>query len=132
MPLMMSLTTVCAPKPTATPTTPAPAMSGPISMPRAESAISPAMTTMTTRRMLRKIGSKVRIRACRTAASLPIVCGPPVSSSFAAITALTTCQMKSATMSTTTLVRAPRTRRVAMVSRSVRATTSTRQTWASQ
>ena len=39
---MMSLTSVCAPKPIATPTTPAPAISGPICMPMADSAISAA------------------------------------------------------------------------------------------
>ena len=39
MPLMTSLTSVCAPKPMATPTTPAPAISGPISTPSADSAI---------------------------------------------------------------------------------------------
>ena len=75
MPLMTSLTSVCAPKPTATPTTPAPAMSGPISTPRAESAVRPAMTAMTTRRILRKIGSRVRMRAWRTALSVPISAG---------------------------------------------------------
>ena len=54
MPEMTSLTRVCEPKPMATPTTPAPAISGPTSMPSAESAISTAITASTTNSTLRR------------------------------------------------------------------------------
>ena len=49
MPLMMSFTRVCEPKPMATPTTPAPAISGPIWTPSADSAISTAVTSSKTK-----------------------------------------------------------------------------------
>ena len=49
MPLNTSLTSVCEPKPTATPTMPAPAISGPISTPSAERAIITATTASTTK-----------------------------------------------------------------------------------
>ena len=48
MPEMMSLTRVCEPKPTATPTTPAPAIRGAICTPSADSAIRIAVTASTT------------------------------------------------------------------------------------
>ena len=66
-PRITSLTSVCAPKPTATPTTPAPAISGPICTPMADRAISAAMTRKTMNRMLRRIGRSVRIRERRLA-----------------------------------------------------------------
>ena len=59
---MMSLTSVCAPKPIATPKMPAPAMSGPISTPRPDRTVSTATTPMKTASALRKIGSSVRSR----------------------------------------------------------------------
>src|SRR3954454_20757322 len=65
MPEMMSLTSVWAPKPTAMPTTPAPASSGPTCTPRAESAIMPAVTVRATKPMLRRMGSRVSSRERR-------------------------------------------------------------------
>src|SRR5215471_8964691 len=70
----------CAPKPMATPTTPAPAISGPIWTPNAASAIIAATTMTTTNRTLRKIGSNVRRRARRRASS---VFGCPTSAASA-------------------------------------------------
>ena len=63
MPEITSLTRVWAPNPTATPTTLAPAINGPISTPSEDSAISPARTAISTKKMLRKIGRRVRRRA---------------------------------------------------------------------
>ena len=65
MPLMMSRTRVWAPKPMATPTTLAPATSGPMSTPSAASAIITTITSSTMKSRLRKIGSRVFIRAWR-------------------------------------------------------------------
>src|SRR6202043_3772227 len=56
---------ILTPKPIATPTTLKPATSGPISKPIAASTISTATAITTTNRILRKIGSSVRIRARR-------------------------------------------------------------------
>ncbi|MCY1303474.1 hypothetical protein D9M70_531850 [compost metagenome] len=66
---MTSLTSDCDPKPIATPNTPAPAISGPISTPRPERTISTATTAMKTARKLRRIGNRVirrELRACCT------------------------------------------------------------------
>ena len=59
----MSRTSVWAPKPMATPTTPAPASSGPTSMPSADSAVSTTITMSAAATVLRTIGSSVRSRA---------------------------------------------------------------------
>ena len=70
MPAMTSRTKVCAPKPIATPTTLAPAISGPISTPNSASAIIAATAMTRTNRTLRKIGSSVCSRARRRASSV--------------------------------------------------------------
>ncbi|MNY77957.1 hypothetical protein D3C86_2180270 [compost metagenome] len=65
------MTSVCEPKPIATPKTPAPAISGPISTPRPESTISTATIAMKAARKLRRIGSNVirRVLRARSAGS---------------------------------------------------------------
>ena len=63
MPLMTSLTNVCEPNPTATPTMPAPAIKGRSRRPTPRATISTATTASTTKATLRKIGRSVRSRA---------------------------------------------------------------------
>ena len=60
---MTSLTSVCEPNPTARPTTPAPASSGPIFTPISDSTIKPTIVETTTSRALRNRGSRVFARA---------------------------------------------------------------------
>ena len=112
MPLMMSRTSVCAPKPRATPTTPAPAISGPISTPSAESAIMIATAKTTMAMMLRKIGSRVLSRARRRASSSST--GPSLwaSASLRSMIARRIRQIRSATRPITTALARPRVRRV--------------------
>ncbi|MCY1532726.1 hypothetical protein D9M68_680140 [compost metagenome] len=63
MPVMMSCTSFCAPKPMARPTTPAPAISGPTSMPICDSSTISVIVTMTISAALRNSASRVRSRA---------------------------------------------------------------------
>jgi hypothetical protein len=65
--VMTSSTSAWLPKPTATPTTPAPASSGAMSVPICDSTISEVITTMTHKRAVRSSGSKVRTRVRRGA-----------------------------------------------------------------
>ena len=66
MPVMKSLTRVWAPKPTASPATPAPASKGPMLTPNSDKITMPVMTPINTNRALRISGSKVRARLERT------------------------------------------------------------------
>ncbi|KAG1173999.1 hypothetical protein G6F35_016701 [Rhizopus arrhizus] len=62
-PVMMSCTSFCAPKPMARPTTPAPAISGPTSMPICDSSTISVIATITISAALRNSASRVRSRA---------------------------------------------------------------------
>ena len=62
-PVMMSFTRVCAPKEMARPTTPAPAISGPMSTPISDRESSRAMTRITTVEAFRNSWNSVRSRA---------------------------------------------------------------------
>ena len=64
-PAMTSLTSDCAPKPTARPMTPAPASSGAMSTPTSDRMTRIVIAVMTMRRALRISGSSVRTRAER-------------------------------------------------------------------
>ena len=64
-PVITSRTNAWLPKPIATPTMPAPASNGAMSMPRCERMISPAMTTISDSIAVRNNGSIVRIRVRR-------------------------------------------------------------------
>ena len=59
---MMSRTSVCAPKPMASPTTPAPASSGPMLTPRAARMVIVVMMQSTANTVPRMSGSRVRSR----------------------------------------------------------------------
>ena len=67
MPVIRSRTSVCEPKPIATPTMPAPASSGPMFTPISDSTIMPATITMVIDSVVRSSGSSVRSRAERAA-----------------------------------------------------------------
>ncbi len=67
-PVMMSRTSVCEPKPMASPITPAPASSGAMFTPICASVVSPTTTASTTPSAVRASGSSVRTRAERAAA----------------------------------------------------------------
>src|SRR5262249_27870565 len=69
-PVMMSLTRLWLPKPIATPTMPAPARSGAISMPRCDKMVSPTNSVNTHSAAVRKSGSTVGRRR-RAAAAEP-------------------------------------------------------------
>ena len=62
-PVIISFTKVCAPKPTANPTTPAPANNGAIFKPSSERVTMITSTTKTTNIVVRIRGNKVRVRA---------------------------------------------------------------------
>ena len=117
MPLMMSLTKVCAPNPIATPTTPAPAISGPISIPMEDSVIKPAMTMRTMNSTFRRMGRSVRSRDCRRACSLSGSAGSRVWVSLRSMAALMRCHAKSAISTITMALKAPRRSRVGRVLR---------------
>ena len=124
MPEKMSLTRVWAPKPTATPTTPAPASSGPIWTPIEDSAISTAVTPITTSRTLRRIGSSVRSRAWRRASSAAIGSSAGATCSRLSIAVRARCHTKSATSRIAATLKVARTIRVASVSPVASATRS--------
>ena len=105
---------------------PAPAIKGPISTPNAESVMSTATTASTAKIALRKIGRRVRRRACCEAASLPGGANASARANRRSISVFTTCQIRLATSRMMTLLRAPLTRRVRSVSRLVIATRSIR------
>ena len=117
MPAITSLTSVCAPKPIATPTTPAPAISGPISTPSEDSTISSPMITIAANSMFWKIGSSVRTRACRgSCCPCAAAAGPSISPSRRAMTALMMLQPKSAARMMTAALMPPRRMRLVMLS----------------
>ena len=121
MPEMMSFTSVCAPKPTATPTTPAPAINGPIWTPIADSAISAAMTRKTMKRMLRSMGRSVRMRDRRLTSLGSAALAPELVTWMRwSMRVRTTCQAKSATSRIRMPLNSPRSSRVTVVSVAVR------------
>ena len=114
-PLTMSFTSVCAPNPTAMPTTPAPATMGAMSTPSADRPISTAVTASVTKATLRRIGSTVRMRVVWPGSRPP---GPLpwASASRRSIMALRTNQARSATSAITVTLNTPRRMRMPAVS----------------